>query len=91
MILELTITASLILVVILGYTTFNLLRKLEKSEDIIVSQEEFVSKVKEIIELSDKRLLEIDQKGTFKSDDEIGWFFGEIKEIQNILSQIKED
>jgi hypothetical protein len=80
-----------ILVVILGYTTFNLLRKNEKAEDIIISQKTFIDKIDEHISFSNDRLKQIDQKGTFKSDDEIGWFFNEIKIIQNDLSQFKKD
>tara|TARA_R110000772_G_scaffold90896_2_gene187210 strand:+ start:258 stop:533 length:276 start_codon:yes stop_codon:yes gene_type:complete len=80
-----------ILVVILGYTTFNLLRKSEKAEDIIFSQKEFIDKMDEHITFSNDRLKEIDAKGTFKSDDEIGWFFNELKVIQNDLSQFKNN
>jgi hypothetical protein len=78
-----------IMVVILGYTTINLLFKNEKAEDIIVSQQKYISSIKEIINNSEKRLVEIDEKEVFKSDDEIGWFFNEVKKIQNILSQYK--
>ena len=77
------------LVVILGYTTFNLLRKTEKSEDIINSQFTLIENISTQIEESSKRLEEIDVKGTFEGDDEIGWFFNEIKTIQNSLSQFK--
>ena len=76
-------------VVILLYTTFNLLRKNEKAEDIIVSQREFIEKFQESIEFTQKKLDKIDEKGTFKSDDEIGWFFNEIKVLQEGLSQFK--
>ena len=72
------------MVVILGYTTINLLFKNEKAEDIIVSQQKYISSIIEIINNSEKRLKEIDE-----SDDEIGWFFNEVKKIQNILSQYK--
>jgi hypothetical protein len=78
-----------IMVVILGYTTINLLLKNEKAEDIIISQQKYISSISEIIKNSEKRIKEIDVKETFKSDDEIGWFFNEIKNIQNILSQYK--
>jgi hypothetical protein len=78
-----------IVVVVLGYTTINLLFKNEKAEDIIVSQQKYISSITEIINNSEKRLGEIDEKEIFKSDDEIGWFFNEIKKIQNILSQYK--
>jgi hypothetical protein len=78
-----------IMVVILGYTTINLLIKNEKAEDIIVSQQNYISSISEIIKNSEKRIKEIDEKEIFKSDDEIGWFFNELKKIQNILSQYK--
>jgi hypothetical protein len=86
--IEIIIVLALV-VVILGYTTINLLIKLEKYEDVIASQQEQLSTIKEIIKNSDAKLREIDEKETFKSDDEIGWFFNEVKKIQNILSQYK--
>ena len=89
MILEIIITILGLLVVIFGYTTFNLLRKNERAEDIIVSQQEFINKVDEQVTFSEKRLKQIDEKGIFKSDDEIGWFFDQIKQIQNNLSRFK--
>jgi hypothetical protein len=91
----LTITLGL-MVVILGYTTFNLLRKLEKQEDVINNQAtilasylSYLNKISDIINFSDKKLREIDHKGSFKSDDEVGFFFEEIKQIQDTLNQFK--
>jgi hypothetical protein len=78
-----------IMVVILGYTTINLLVKNEKAEDIIISQQKYISSISEVIKNSEKRIKEIDEKEIFKSDDEIGWFFNELKKIQHILSQYK--
>ena len=72
---EIILVLLSLLVVIFGYTTFNLLRKNEKAEDILVSHQEFINKVEEHIIFSNDRLKEIDKRGTFKSDDEIGWFF----------------
>jgi hypothetical protein len=88
---EIILVLLSLLVVIFGYTTFNLLRKNEKAEDILVSHQEFINKVEEHITFSNDRLKEIDQRGAFKSDDEIGWFFNEIKIIQNDLSQFKKE
>ena len=89
MMLEVIIMILVLLVVILGYTTFNLLRKNEEAEDIILSQQIFINKVDEQVTFSEKRLNQIDEKGIFKSDDEIGWFFNEIKVLQTGLSQFK--
>jgi hypothetical protein len=76
-------------VVILGYTTINLLIKNEKAEDIIVSQRGFIENFQSSIEEADKKLKELDTRGSFSSDDEIGWFFNEIKKLQNALSRFK--
>ena len=92
MILEAIIFSILTgLCIILGYTTFNLLRKNEKLEDITLSYREYLLKLKDHIEASDRKIKEIDAKGTFSSDDEIGWFFKSIKELQNKINQFKID
>ena len=83
------ITSISVLAAVLLFTTLNLLRKNERAEDIIVSQQNFINKVDEQVTFSEKRLNQIDEKGTFKSDDEIGWFFNEIKVLQTGLSQFK--
>ena len=69
-------------VVVLGYTTINLLIKNEKAEDIIVSQRGFIENFQSSIEEADKKLKELDTRGSFSSDDEIGWFFNEMLAIQ---------
>jgi hypothetical protein len=75
-----------LMVVILGYTTFNLLRKNEKQEDILTGYMSYLNKISETIESSDKKLKEVDIKGSFKSDDEIGFYFQQIQSIQTILN-----
>ena len=64
MIIEIVIGILGFLVVVLGYTTFNLLRKNEQAEDIIVSQSDFLSKLSSHLDESQKRLDEIDEKGS---------------------------
>ena len=81
----LTIILAL-MVVILGYTTFNLLRKNEKQEDILTGYMVYLNKVSKIIDESDRKLKEIDHRGSFKADDEIGFFFESVKSIQTILN-----
>lgn len=76
-------------VVVLGYTTFNLLRKNERQEDILASYLTYLNKISDIIEMSDKKINEIDVKGSFQSDDEIGFFFTNIKMIQDVLNQFR--
>ena len=73
----------------LGFTTFNLLRKVEKIEDVVIRYDRFISEFIKQLDNTDKRLKEIDEKGTFKSDDEIGWFFKQIKRLQSDVSRFK--
>jgi len=75
-----------ILVVTLGFTTFNLLRKNEKQEDILAGYMSYLNKISDTIEVADKKLKEVDYKGSFKSDDEVGFVFEQIKTIQTILN-----
>lgn len=83
------ITSLIIAVLVLGYTTYNLLRKNEKQEDILAQYLLYLDQLSKVIEHSDARLKKIDAKETFKSDDEIGWFFEEIKVIQERLNNFK--
>jgi hypothetical protein len=82
----LTIIILAISVVILGYTTFNLLRKNEKQEDILAGYMTYLNKISDTIELAERKMIEVDAKGSFKSDDEIGFFFEQIKTIQTALN-----
>ena len=77
--------------IILAFTTYNLMTKNEKLEDIIFSYREYINKLQEQISFTEKKVKEIDQRGTFQSDDEIGWFFKNIKSLQESLSKFKID
>ena len=84
-----TICVLSVLVIILGFTTFNLLRKNEKAEDIVVGYLQYLDQISRVIEVSDEKIKKIDIKGSFKSDDEIGFFFEQIKGIQEVLNDFK--
>ena len=58
----------------------NLIKKNERLED-------FITKQSEAITACDQRLKQVDDRGIFKSDDEIGWFFKEIQNIQEALNE----
>ena len=86
---EIILTILGILVVILGYTTINLSRKNEKMLEIIINQNSYITEFSKQLDISDKRLQDIDSKGVFKGDDEIGWIFDQIKVLQTSLSRFK--
>ena len=81
-----------VLVVVLGFTTFNLLRKVEQGEDelkrrqeAIISYQEYINGLGSTVEFMNKRIKEIDAKGTFNSDDEVGFFFERLKMLNDML------
>ena len=81
-----------VMVVILGFTTFNLLKKVERYEDelakrqeAIISYQEYVNGLGGAVEFMTKRIDEIDSRGTFKSDDEVGFFFERLKMLNDML------
>ena len=74
MIISLSTLAIFILSIstlVLGFTTFNLLRKNEKAEDIVVGYLEYLDKMSRVIEIADAKLKKVDAKGAFASDDEL--------------------
>jgi hypothetical protein len=46
----------------------------------------YLNKISDVIEESEKKMMEVDAKGSFKSDDEVGFFFTQIQSIQTILN-----
>jgi uncharacterized membrane protein YukC len=82
-----TVCVLAILVMILGFTTFNLMKKQEKSEDILTGYLSYLDRLSRVIEISDKKLKEIDRAGMFEKDDDVGQIFQSIVEIQKILNE----
>ena len=69
-----------IVVTAMSFALINLLRKNEKLEDFITKQSDAINEC-------DKRLKEVDNRGIFEADDEIGWMFKEIIKIQEALNE----
>lgn len=80
------ITVLILVVAILGYATINVLKKNEFLEDVYNSQQEWINSLKNDITIINKKILVIDEKGLFEGDDEIGWFFDEVKKISDGLA-----
>ena len=81
------ITLSVLLSVAF-YIVWNLLRKVERLEDTSNDLSEYLYNTSTIIDQMNERVQEVDKKGTFESDDEVGFFFEQLKEIQSILNSI---
>ena len=89
MVVTIIISVLSVLVTLLAYTSYNLLKKNEKCEDMIKSYENYMVNLSNTIEFSNKKIKEIDRKGTFDSDDEVGFFFQQIKYLQEQLNNFK--
>tara|TARA_R100000908_G_C3711817_1_gene118160 strand:+ start:148 stop:435 length:288 start_codon:yes stop_codon:yes gene_type:complete len=85
--LIITVCALVVLSIILGWTTYNLMKKQEKSEDILLGYMEYLDKFSRVIEISNKKLKEVDNKRIFEKDDDVGVIFDSILKIQEILNE----
>ena len=72
---------------ILSYIIYNLLKKVEKYEDITVDQTQYLQNVSNLIGDSQKHLSTLDERGVFKSDNEVGYFFNQMKKVQDELNR----
>ena len=67
----------------LGLVAFYALRRINEYENIILN-------INNTIETIKIQLKTIDDKGTFESDDEVGFFFTEIKQLGRDLENLFE-
>ena len=72
---------------IFSYIIRNLLVKVEKYEDIAVDQTKYLQNISDLIGKSQKHLNKLDERGVFKSDDEVGYFFTQLKKVQDELNR----
>ena len=63
-----------------------LIRRNTALEKAVVEQRQYIDAISIIVANSDAKLRELDIQGAFEADDEVGTFFNNLKEIQNILS-----
>ena len=75
--------ATIILIITVTIMSFALINLLKKNEAL----EDFIAKQSDAINQCDIRLKQIDDKNIFYSDDQIGWFFQEVKKIQEALNE----
>jgi len=71
----------------LSYIIFNLLRKVEKYEDVVQDQVRYLQNISNAVGEGQKHLKNLDEKGVFQSDDEVGYFFEQMKYVQDELNR----
>ena len=62
---------------------FYSLRRINQYEEILIQ-------LQQIIEFSTEKMKQVDSKGHYESDDETGFFFEQLKEIQDLLNNVFE-
>ena len=72
---------------ILAYITYNLLGKVEKYEDVVQDQVQYLQNIGNAVGEGQKHLKNLDEKGVFESDDEVGYFFEQMKYVQDELNR----
>jgi len=80
------INIGIIILGIVGYVIWNLLKKVETLETNINLQEKYILDFYDLVKQSELKIKEIDSKQLFQSDDEVGFFFTNLKTIQEALS-----
>ena len=78
------IILPLIIILILLYIVWNLLRKVEKLEDGIDESDKLIESAAESVNRALARMREVDRVGSFEADDESGFIY---KEIQAALDK----
>ena len=63
-----------------------LIRRNAALEKAVIEQRQYIDAISIIVANSDAKLKELDIQGAFEADDEVGTFFNNLKEIQNIIS-----
>jgi hypothetical protein len=63
-----------------------LIRRNNVLERTVTKQQDYIDAISIIIANSDAKLKELDTLGAFEADDEVGTFFRNLKEIQEIIS-----
>jgi hypothetical protein len=66
---------------------FLLIRRNNILEKAVTQQQQYLDAISIVIQNSQQKLEELDVMGAFRSDDEVGTFFKNLKEIQDVLNE----
>ena len=83
MILKITLGIFVILTIALSYAVYNLLIKQEQLEEWV---EDYINRINEV----NTKIRQIDYKGYFEVDDEVGQVFEQLKEEVQSLEELTE-
>ena len=73
------------------FANYNLLKNYEQSEEYVENLETWVKEFSKTITAMNQEINKIDKRGSFSSDDEVGYFFKELKKIISKLNNLGEN
>jgi len=76
-----------VILLVFIYILRNLLKKVEKYEDVVQDQVQYLQNISNAVGEGQKHLQNLDEKGVFQSDDEVGYFFEQMKYVQDELNR----
>jgi uncharacterized membrane protein affecting hemolysin expression len=80
------IAIALWVATVIGYIIWNLNSKVARLEQIATKQRIIIDSVAAIVDESNRQLNAVELTEAFKSDDQIGFFFNSLKNIQDSLN-----
>ena len=72
-------------------TLYYALKRITQYEELQLRYDNLITQIQQVINFSTEKMKQIDASGHFESDDEVGFFFDELKNIQSILNEIFEE
>lgn len=72
---------------LLAIGIFLLIRRNNALEKAVIQQQQYLDAISIVIQNSQQKLNELDHLGAFKTDDEVGTFFSNLQEIQDVLNE----
>ena len=57
----------------------------------ITQYEEFILQIQQVITFATNKMKQVDSRGHYEADDETGFFFQQLKDIQQLLDDIFEE
>lgn len=87
------LTIIILSIALLGslFANYNLLKNFEQSEEYVENLESWVSEFSKTIANMNREIKKIDNKGSFESDDEVGYFYKELKRIINQINTLGDN
>lgn len=77
-----------IIIVVLLYAIINLIKKITKYQKLFIEYDNKIEYMVDQFTVTIDKLNEVDKRGAFKSDDEVGFVWEELK---TIINSLKED